>query len=81
MGPWCQMRRWLLEWRDRILSHWEKGEWEDSDEISVGEDGNEYVARGLDGEVVTELNQAPTYEEVVKAIKGLKKGRVWVGIK
>ena len=59
-------------------SHFEslgKGEWEDSDEISVGEEGNEYVARGLDGEVVTELNQAPTYEEVVKAIKGLKKGK------
>ena len=33
------------------------------------------MARGLDGEVVTELNQAPTYEEVVKAIKGLKKGK------
>ena len=33
-------------------SHFEslgKGEWEDSDEISVGEDGNEHVARGWMG--------------------------------
>ena len=52
-----------------------RGEWEDSVEDGVDGEGSGYVGKGLDETAAAELDCAPTYEEVVKAIKGLKKGK------
>ena len=48
-----------------------RGEWEDSADGK----GSGYVGKGLDETAAAELDCTPIYEEVVKAIKGLKKGK------
>ena len=47
-----------------------RGEWEDG----VDGEGSGYVGKGPDETAAAELDCAPTYEEVVKAIKGVKEG-------
>lgn len=59
-------------------SHFEKlgrGEWEASDEEIADGEASRYVPKELDREVAAELDSVPTYEEVAKAIKKLKKGK------
>ena len=63
---------------DIARSHFEslgRGGWEAGAEEIADREGSGYVPKELDGEVAAELDRAPTYEEVVKAIKRLKKGK------
>jgi len=50
-------------------------EWENVTENDVDRNNSEYTGRKLEEEAVMELNSAPSYEEVVKAIKRMKKGK------
>ena len=63
---------------DIARSHFEslgRWGWEAGAEEIADREGSGYVPKELDGEVAAELDRAPTYEEVVKAIKRLKKGK------
>ena len=57
-----------------------RGEWVDSEDSEEIRDG-ECTAKQLDTAVVAELDRVPMYDEVVKAIKGMKKGKVVGGDK
>ena len=57
------------------MSHLGGGEWVDDSEDRADDRRSDYVTKKLDVAAAVELECAPTYEEVVKAIKGMKKGK------